>query len=150
MNLPLKDIDLFRVSWYLADHNPFKLFVGISQIVTAILLVYNRTVILGAFMAIPILANILIWNMSFMGLFTPFTIRIPFYLLLIFFILWHYKDRVFLAFQNLAKGTTTKFKYPIWAYLLLLPLGFILELVGALPGALIHYIKQLFNNVGNS
>lgn len=143
MNLPLKDVDLFRLSWYLADQEPFKSFIGISQIGTAILLLYNRTVILGAFMAIPIWANILMWDMTFMGLYTPFTIRIPFYLLLTFLILWHYKHKVLPAIQNLVAGTTTKFSYPIWAYLLLPLLGFILELIGMMPAAIIGLLKHV-------
>ena len=143
MDLPLKEVDLFRLSWYLADHEPFKSFVGISQIIVAILLAYNRTVILGAFMAIPIWLNILMWDMTFMGLYTPFSIRIPFYLLLTFLILWHYKDKVLFAIRNFISGTTTRFKYPFWAYLLLPVFGFCLEMVGAIPIAIINLFKQL-------
>lgn len=83
LNSALKDVDLFRLSWYLADHEPFKSFIGISQIVAGVLILYNRTVLLGALMAIPIWLNILMWDMTFMGLYTPFTVRLPFYLLLL-------------------------------------------------------------------
>ena len=141
MNLPLKDVDLMRLSWYLADHEPFKSFIGISQICTALLLLYNRTVILGAFMAIPIWVNILMWDMTFIGLYTPFTIRIPFYILWTFLILWHYRQKVFPALQNFVTGTTSKFNYPIWAYLLLPILGFPLEFVGMIPAAIIALFK---------
>ena len=144
MSLPLKKVDLLRVSWYLASHEPFNSFVGVSQIITAGLLIYKRTVIVGAFMSIPIWANILIWDKSFMGLYTGFTIRIPFYLLLTSLIIWHYKDSVIPVLQTLLKGTSTKFKFPIWAYLLVIPFGFLLELIGSIPIAVIHYIKQIF------
>jgi len=147
MNLPLKDIDLLRISWYLADHEPFKSFIGISQIIAAILLIYNRTVILGALMAIPIWMNILIWDMSFMGLSTPFTFRMAYYLLLTFLILWHYKDRIIQALQNITKDTAPKFRYPFWAYLALLPIGFALELIWAGPRALIDLIGRVFRLV---
>lgn len=143
LNLPLKQIDLLRVSWYLAGHEPFNSFVGISQIVTAGLLIYKRTAILGAFISIPIWANILIWDMSFMGLYTGFTVRIPFYLLLTSLIIWHSKDKVIPVLQILLKGTSTKFKFPIWAYLLVIPFGFLLELIGSIPIAIIHYVKQI-------
>ena len=143
MDLPLKEVDLFRLSWYLADHEPFKSFIGVSQIIVAILLVYNRSVILGAFMAIPILLNILMWDLTFMGLYTAFTIRIPFYLLLTVLILWHYKDKVLPAIQNMISGTTTRFKYPFWAYFLLPVLGFGLELIGAIPVAIINLFNRL-------
>ncbi|EOR94914.1 hypothetical protein ADIARSV_1875 [Arcticibacter svalbardensis MN12-7] len=143
MNLPLKEVGLFNLSWYLADHEPFKSFIGISQMIVGALLVYNRTVILGAFMAIPIWINILIWDMTFMGLYTGFTIRIPFYLLLTFLVLWHYKEKVLPAIQNFTNGTTTRFKYPFWAYLLLPILGLLLELIGGIPIALISLLKRL-------
>jgi uncharacterized membrane protein YphA (DoxX/SURF4 family) len=140
-NLPLKEVDLFRLSWYLADHEPFKSFVGLSQLLTGALLLYNRTVIFGAFMAIPIWLNILIWDMTFMGLYTPFTIRLTFYLLLTFLVLWNYRDKIRPALQNWVKGTSTKFKYPIWAYLLLPVLAIILELIGAVPNLIIQLFK---------
>jgi uncharacterized membrane protein YphA (DoxX/SURF4 family) len=59
MDLPLKEVSLFDLSWYLADHEPFKSFIGISQMITAALLIYNRTLILGAFISIPVWINIL-------------------------------------------------------------------------------------------
>ncbi|MFC6101274.1 hypothetical protein [Olivibacter domesticus] len=143
MNQPLKEIDLMRVSWYLAAHEPFKSFIGVSQILTAGLLIYNRTAIIGAFVSIPIWLNILMWDMTFMGLYTSFTIRIPFYLLLTLLIIWHYKNKVLIALEVLPKGTP-KFKFPIWAYLLLIPSGFILELIGAIPIAIKYYIEQIY------
>jgi uncharacterized membrane protein YphA (DoxX/SURF4 family) len=143
MNLPLKEIDLLRLSWYLADHEPFKSFIGISQIIAAILLIYNRTIILGAFISIPIWLNILMWDMTFMGLYTPFTVRIPFYVLLTVMILWHYKSKVVPAVKSFIDGTTTRFKYPLWAYLLLPVFGLCLELIGAIPIAVINLFKQL-------
>jgi len=144
MEQPLKNIDLFRLSWYLADHEPFKSFVGVSQLVTAMLILYNRTVILGALVSIPIWMNILIWDMTFMGLYTPFTVRIPFYLLLTCLILWYYKDKILSALQTCTKGTSPKFKYPTWTYLILPLLALCLEIVAALPGAGIYLIKQIF------
>lgn len=142
MEVKLKDVGLFNLSWYLADHEPFKSFVGIAQLITAALLIYNRTVILGAFMAIPLWLNILVWDMTFMGLYTPFTIRLPFYLLLTFLILWHHKDKVIPALENFIKGTTTRFRYPWWAYLLLPVFGAVLELIGAIPIGIIQMIRQ--------
>ncbi|HRP57770.1 hypothetical protein [Agriterribacter sp.] len=145
MDLPLKEIDLFRISWYLADHEPFKSFIGISQIVTAGLLVYKRTAIIGAFISIPIWLNILMWDMTFMGLYTGFTIRIPYYLVLTSLIIWHAKDKVLVALQTLLKGSSIKYRFPLWTYLLIIPLGFVIELVGGIPIAIVYYVKQLFS-----
>ena len=143
LDLPLRKVSLFNLSWYLADHEPFKSFIGISQIIVGLLLLYNRTRLLGAFIAIPIWINILIWDLTFMGLYTPFTIRISFYLILTLLILWYNKDKVLPAIQNLISGATIKFKYPIWAYLLLPLFGLLLELIGGMPSAFVYLIKQI-------
>ena len=142
MQLKLKDVGLFNLSWYLAGHEPFKSFVGISQIISGGFLIYNRTVILGAFMSIPIWLNILVFDMTFMGLYTPFTIRIPFYIILTILILWHHKQKVIPAIMSLINGTTTRFSYPWWAYLLLPIFGAILELVGAIPIVIINLLSR--------
>jgi hypothetical protein len=143
MNLPLKEVDFFHLSWYMADHEPFKSFIGISQVVAAALLLYNRTVILGAFIAIPIWANILVWDMTFMGLLTPFVVRISFYLILTFLILWHYKDKVLSALKLLVFGTTTKLNYPVWAYIILPIVGFLgLEAIDGVLIVVFNATKQ--------
>lgn len=143
MEMALKDIDLFRLSWYMADHQPFKSFVGVSQILAGILILFNRTVIFGGFMAIPIWANILIWDMTFMGLYTPFTVRLSFYLLLTFLILWYHRKRILPALQLCSNDVSFKFRYPIWTYLILPILAVCLEFLGAIPSAIIHYFKYL-------
>ncbi len=134
MNLPLKDIDLFRLSWYLADHQPFKSFIGISQIVTGLLLVYSRTLLIGAFMSLPIWMNILVWDITFMGIGNnPFLVRIPYYLLLTFLIIWHYRKKVNTGVRELVSGTSTRFAFPLWAWLLLPLAAIALELTGSIP-----------------
>ncbi|WP_353905552.1 hypothetical protein [Pedobacter sp.] len=129
----------------MADHEQFKSFIGISQIITAGLLLYNRTVILGAFLSIPIWMNILIWDMSFIGLNTPFTTRLLFYLLLTTLILVHYKQKVFAALKVFVQGTSTQFKYPIWAYLVLPIFAISLELLGAMPRVSWQWVTGWFN-----
>ena len=110
---------------------------------TAALLLYNRTVILGAFIAIPIWANILVWDMTFMGLLTPFIVRISFYLLLTFLILWYYKDKVLPALKILIFGTTTTFNYPVWVYIILPIVGFFgLEAIDGVLIVIFNLTKQ--------
>jgi len=132
METPVKDLGLFKLSWYLFDQEPFKSFVGVSQIIAGLLLLYNRTLILGALLSIPILVNILIINITYIKM-TGFYWRLSYYLFLDFLILWHYKDRMIIAFKNVFSGLTTKFKYPIWAYLILPIMAIGLELLGVVP-----------------
>lgn len=136
---PVKDLGLFKLSWYLFDHEPFKSFVGISQIIAGLLLLFHRTLILGALLSIPILINILVIDITYIKM-QGFYWRLSYYLFLDFIILWHYKDRIILAFRNIFCGLTTKFKYPIWAYLMLPIMAIGLEILGVVPRLLSRFI----------
>ena len=113
LNTPIKDLNLFRISWYLFDHQPFKSIIGIFQIITGILLLINRTALLGAFMFIPIVITILIIDISFMPplLASSFTWRLLFYLILDILIIWHYKERIRQIWRSLTREISTKFKF---------------------------------------
>jgi len=130
--MPVKDLGLFKLSWYLFAQEPFKTFVGVSQIIAGLLFLYNRTAILGALIAIPILLNILVIDITYIKM-TGFYWRLSYYLLLDFLILWHYKERMITAFKAIFMGLSTKFKYPFWAYLILPIMAVGLEIVGVLP-----------------
>lgn len=132
MATPIKDLGLFKLSWYLFDQEPFKSFVGISQMIAGLFLLYNRTLILGVLLSIPILANILVIDITYIKM-PGFYWRLSYYLLLDFLILWHYKDRMIVAFKAIFIGLTTKFKYPIWAYLILPVMAIGLDILGVIP-----------------
>ena len=141
MNMLLKDVDLFRLSWYLADHQPFKAFVGVSQIICALLLTFNRTVIIGAFMSIPIWLNILIWDLTFMGgMSVAFTFRLSWYLILTFFILYQQKNKVIPALFRITEPNPIV-KFPVWAYAILPVTAIGIEIVGALPNVMLNYLR---------
>ena len=132
MQMALKDIDLFRLSWYLADHEPFRSFIGVSQIVTAILLLYPRTVLIGAFMSIPIWLNILIWDLTFMGDRSgTFTVRLSVYLVLTGLIIGQERTKVIPALRRILLARSPG-DYPVWAYLLLPVIAVLIELLGGL------------------
>ena len=139
MATPVKDLGLFKLSWYLFDHQPFKSFIGISQIIAGLLLLYNRTLILGVLISIPILLNILIIDITYVKM-SGFYWRLSYYLILDFLILWHYKDRMIIAFKAIFNGLTTKFKFPIWAYVILPIMAIGLEILPFIPKLLLELI----------
>ena len=144
INLPLKEVGLFRLAWYLADHQPFKAFIGISQIVTATLLSINRTTLLGAFISIPIWLNILMWDMTFMEGFTlAFTLRLSFYLLLTGLLIYQARSQTLPALQRLTSGESGIVKFPLCAYLLLPVAAIGVEMIGAVPNAILSYTRLL-------
>lgn len=139
MATPVKDLGLFKLSWYLFDHQPFKSFIGISQIIAGLLLLYNRTLILGVLISIPIFLNILIIDITYVKM-SGFYWRLSYYLILDFLILWHYRDRMIMAFKAIFNGLTTKFKFPTWAYLILPIMAIGLEILPFIPKLLLELI----------
>jgi uncharacterized membrane protein YphA (DoxX/SURF4 family) len=144
MTTPLKDLSLFKVSWFLFDQEPFKSFIGVSQLICGTLLLVNRTALVGAFMFLPIVTAILVIDLSFMpeGLAFSFAWRLSFYILLDLLIIWHYREQVRSIWEFALKKVTTKFKYPWWAYFILPIAAIGLEIVGALPKILVYLITD--------
>jgi len=142
MATQLKDISLFKLSWYLFDQEPFKTFVGVSQIICGILLLINRTALLGAFLFLPIIFTILTIDLSFMppSLAEGFAWRLGFYIFLDFLILWHYKDKLRIIWDAVWLGVNTKNKFPVWAYALLPVFAVLLEAIGWIPKTVTQFI----------
>lgn len=142
--LPVKDISLFKLSWYLFNHEPFKTAIGVAQVLCGILLLINRTVIIGAILFLPIVFNILIIDLSFMNSFmaSSFAYRLSFYILLDWLILWHYKDKMKLVWTAIWQNTNTKFRFKLWHYLILPVMAILLEIIGILPKALFTIIRN--------
>lgn len=147
--LPVKDVSLFKLSWYLFDQQPFKAFVGISQIICGVLLIVHRTALLGAFMFLPIVSVILVIDLTYMprGLAYGFAWRLSFYLLLDFLILWSYKSSLQAIWKAAFVQLNTEQRFPKWAYLLTPFFAVLLELLGAMPkiatNLLIHPTETL-------
>lgn len=139
---PLKDLSLFRVSWYMFDHQPFKAFIGISQIICGSLLIINRTALLGAFLFLPIVVTVLLIDLTFMPavMANAFAWRLSFYILLDFMILWHYKSKMEVIWSAVWQNVNTRFRYPIWMYLLLPLVAVAIEIAGVLPKAIFYII----------
>lgn len=132
---PVKELNLFQIGWYLFDKQPFKYFIGISQIICGILLLINRTVLIGAIIFLPIVLNILIIDLTIMPkeLATGFSYRLGFYIILDLLIFYHYKTETTEAIKNLTKSVKPKFKHKIWTFIFIPILAFLLEFTPAIP-----------------
>jgi len=137
---PLKDLSLHRLSWYLFDHQPFKAFIGISQIICGGLLIVNRTAILGAFLFLPIVVNILVIDLTVMppDHAVGFAWRLSFYVLLDLLVLWHYRSRMKIVWRAVQRNVSTGSRFPIWAYLILPALAIALDVLLVVPKLLIN------------
>jgi uncharacterized membrane protein YphA (DoxX/SURF4 family) len=101
LNTSLKDIDLFHLTWYtFKQHKALSYFVGSMQVLSALMLVFNRTVLLGCLIAFPIFINILIIDFSCLP--TPYLgIRVIFYLLLLLGFCYYRKEQVQLISRSM-------------------------------------------------
>ncbi len=138
---PLGKTSLMRMAWYLFSFQPFKYFIGISQIICALLLIWNRTVLLGAALFLPIAANILIIDLTIMPG-SPFAMRLSFYLLLDLLIFYHYREKVIMAFFYLTKGINPKFKYKPGWYLAIPLFAILLEFLPFVPRMISAFLKD--------
>jgi uncharacterized membrane protein YphA (DoxX/SURF4 family) len=146
LQTPLQDLDIFRVSWYLFDFQPFKLVIGVSQLLCGILLILNRTALLGAFLFLPIVFTILVIDLTYMPLDLKigFTWRLSWYILLDLVIFWHYRERMLEVWKAVWIGLGTKFKYAPLLYLGAAFLSLLLEFAPVLPRALFGILGRIF------
>ena len=63
LRTPLEEVDKFYLAWHLYGESHF--FNYTTEIIGGILLIFNRTVLLGAILILTILGNILIIDISF-------------------------------------------------------------------------------------
>lgn len=148
LNTPLKDIDKFNLAWYLFSlDKTFNIIVGLSQIVGALLIIYNRTVILGALILIPILFQIFLIDVSFttqmFGSALP--LRLIGMLFSVLLILYYYKDRILKIWDLITRNTSTKFSYKWWVFIILPFLGLLSDLVMKLITLPFELLINYFN-----
>ena len=132
---PIKELNLMQIGWYIFDKQPFKFFIGISQIICGILLLINRTVLIGAIIFLPIALNILIIDFTIMPtqMANAFAFRLGFYIILDLLIFYHYKDRIIKALKTLTESIKPKYKHKIWALLIIPIFAIILEFATVIP-----------------
>lgn len=134
LDQPLKDIESFYVAWHLFGRSAFfSISTGILEIIGGILLIFNRTVLIGALLTLTVLGQILIIDIAFTTSVHGFSLplRIAGMILSDLLILYYYKDKIVQAWNNLINGVSTRFKYKWWVYLILPVIGLLMDLVFA-------------------
>lgn len=139
---PAGELGLFKLAWYLFGQEPFKSFVGYSQILAGGLLLWHRTALLGALLLLPIAANVLVVDMTYLQHLPSLQWRLAYYLGLIGLILWHYRSRMVLVWRALTRGLRPQVGYPWWAYALLPLAAVALDLVWVLPRLAVAALTQ--------
>lgn len=134
LETPIKDLSLFRVGWYLFDQQPFRYIVGVSQIIGGILLLINRTVLLGVLMFIPIAASILIIDLTIMPSHMAFAFffRLSWYIVLALLIFFYHSKSADAVVTGFFNPDTVSYSYKWWIYLTIPFLLVVLELSSAI------------------
>lgn len=135
LDMPLREVDDFYVAWHLYGESKFFNYVtGIAEILAGVLLIFNRTVLLGALLVLSILAQIFIIDVSFttgqQGYALP--VRILGMIISALLILYYYKDRMIQIFHTLTSNVSTRFKYKWWVFILLPVIGFLMDFIWAI------------------
>lgn len=100
-NTTLGEVSSFSLAWTFMGHSYFYiLFVGIAQLMGVWFLLWNKTKILGVFILIPIMVNIIIFDIVFLDVYPALAnAMIVFTMLLL--ILYYNKVKVIEAFKML-------------------------------------------------
>jgi hypothetical protein len=100
-NTTLGEASSFSLAWTFMGHSYFYiLFVGIIQIVGAWFLLWNKTKLLGIFILIPIMVNIIIFDLIFLDVYPALANAIISFLMLLF-ILFLNKEKIIEVFKVL-------------------------------------------------
>lgn len=145
---PLKQIDRFYLAWYLFSLSKFfNVVVGLSQIAGGLLLLFEKTVLLGAFLVLPILGQIFLIDMSFtVGMFGyALPLRLAGMILADMLILAYHRRQVLLVWNALTAVDVNRFHYAWPVYLCLPLIGFLMDFAIAL---LTLPIRMLLNIPG--
>jgi uncharacterized membrane protein YphA (DoxX/SURF4 family) len=63
---PMNHVGKFYVAWYLFGlDKSFDIFTGLAEIIGGLMIIYNRTLLIGAFILLPILAQIFIIDLAY-------------------------------------------------------------------------------------
>lgn len=145
LNSPLKEVDKFNLAWHLFSlDKTFNIIVGITQIIGGVLIIINRTTLIGALILLPLLAQIFLIDLAFTtDMFGhSLTIRLGCMIFSDILILLYYKEKMILVWKNLTNNTSTKFKYKWWIFLVLPIFGLLTDFIF---GILSFPIKLLVN-----
>ena len=143
-DIPLSQASAFDIAWTFMGYSfAYILFIGVSQIIGAFMLLFNRTKLLGTAILIPIMLNIVVFDIIFLDK-KGALVNATLYFLMLLYILYANRGRVIGAFQALV-GLHEQKEYQLSAKEKWFSLGIVLTIM-----ALIFVIDQtLVNLVGH-
>jgi len=145
LDLPLKDIDKFHLAWHLFGmNNMINYGAGFFQILGGILIVINRTTLIGALLLLPVLSQIFLIDIAYTtNIFgSSLPVRLAGMIVSDMLILFYYREKIMIAFKIVTADIKTMFNYKWWIFLLLPFIGLLIDFIWAI---VLMPLKQFIN-----
>ena len=105
-NTTLGEVSSFSLAWTFMGHSyPYILFIGITQLIGAWFLLWNKTKLIGVIILIPIMINIIIFDVLFLDVYPALANAIIVFSMLLS-ILFFNKEKIFEIFKTLINFPT--------------------------------------------
>ncbi|OIQ27216.1 MAG: hypothetical protein BM564_13055 [Bacteroidetes bacterium MedPE-SWsnd-G2] len=124
-SLSVTQLSNFDLAWvFMGRSYGYMLFIGLGEIIGALMLLFNKTKLIGAFVLIPIMVNVIVFDIFFLDEYGALASAII-YLILLLVMLWMNKVKVIRAFKILTHfdalpKTTLKHKLVKFSYVFLI------------------------------
>ncbi|MBE9491142.1 MAG: hypothetical protein IMY67_12660 [Bacteroidetes bacterium] len=123
--LPIGQVTDFDLAWvFMGRSYGYMLYIGLAEVIGAVLLLSNKTKLIGTLILIPIMVNVIVFDIFFLNEFGALASAIIYFIMLLL-ILWINKDKIMLVIKTLTHfdavaKTSTKEKIIKYAYVLLI------------------------------
>ncbi len=100
-SIPLGEAQGFELAWtFMGYSNEYILFIGITQILGSLLLLFNKTKLIGVTILLPVLINIIVFDIIFLDKYGALASAVIYFCMLLFILLFN-KERVIMVFRTL-------------------------------------------------
>ena len=119
--MPIAQVPDFELAWvFMGRSYGYMIFIGLAEIIGAILLLFNKTKLVGTLILIPIMVNVIVFDIFFLDEYGALA-GATLYLLMLFAILFINKEKMIATFNDLInnkKLPKTSSKEKIYKYLI--------------------------------
>ena len=99
--MPISQIPNFDLAWvFMGRSYSYMLFIGIGELLGALMLLFNKTKLIGTLILIPIMVNVVVFDIFFLDEYGALASAII-YFIMILVILWINKEKIMKVIQAL-------------------------------------------------
>ncbi len=119
-NMTLGQVDSFTLGWTFMGHSIYYvLFIGVTQLIGAWFLLWNKTKLIGLIILMPIIVNIIIFDLIFLKVYSALAISLIIFIMLLIIMIFN-KEKGLIAYQELTNFST---KYGVSSKTRILTIG---------------------------